>query len=99
MLPERLASPDSKVHVAHMGPPLGPVGSRWAPCWPHEPSYQGGQVYGRWKISHFQEDRIFLKSPARHFSDGLGGINTLRLAQNHDYYKGISFNILPYFDL
>ena len=20
---------------------LGPVGSRWAPCWPHEPCYQG----------------------------------------------------------
>ena len=23
-------------HVAH----LGPVGPRWAPCWPHEPCYQ-----------------------------------------------------------
>ena len=30
-------SPDSKVHVAH----LGPVGPRWAPCWSHEPCYQG----------------------------------------------------------
>ena len=30
------------------GPPrgahLGPVGPRWAPCWPHEPCYQGGYV-------------------------------------------------------
>ena len=25
-------------HGAH----LGPVGPKWAPCWPHEPSYQGG---------------------------------------------------------
>ena len=29
--------PDSKVHGAH----LGPVGPRWAPCWPHESYYQG----------------------------------------------------------
>ena len=29
--------PDSKVHGANMGP----VGPRWAPCWPHEPCYQG----------------------------------------------------------
>ena len=29
--------PDSKVHGAH----LGPVGPRWAPCWPHELYYQG----------------------------------------------------------
>ena len=29
--------PDSKVHGAH----LGPVGPRWAPCWNHEPCYQG----------------------------------------------------------
>ena len=31
---------DSKVHGAH----LGSVGPRWAPCWPHEPCYQGRQV-------------------------------------------------------
>ena len=23
------------------GAPLGPVGPRWAPCWPHEPCYHG----------------------------------------------------------
>ena len=34
---QRIRFPDSKVHVAH----LGPVGPRWAPCWPHEPCYQG----------------------------------------------------------
>ena len=33
--------PDSKVHGAH----LGPVGPRWAPCWPHELWYQGYLVY------------------------------------------------------
>ena len=30
-------TPDGKVHGAH----LGPVGPRWAPCWPHQPCYQG----------------------------------------------------------
>ena len=34
-------NPDSVVHVAHMGPHLGPVGPRWAPCGPHEPCYEG----------------------------------------------------------
>ena len=34
-------TPDIKVHGANMGPNLGPVGPRWAPCWPHEPCYQG----------------------------------------------------------
>ena len=29
--------PDSRVHGAH----LGPVSPRWAPCFPHEPCYQG----------------------------------------------------------
>ena len=30
------------VHGANMAPPpLGPVGPRWTPCWPHEPCYQG----------------------------------------------------------
>ena len=37
--------PDSKVDGANLGPTpgahLGPVGPRWAPCWPHEPCCQG----------------------------------------------------------
>ena len=33
--------PDSKVHGAYMGP----VGPRLAPCWPHEPCYQGSLSY------------------------------------------------------
>ena len=33
--------PDSKVHGAKHGAHLDPVGPRWAPCWPHEPCYQG----------------------------------------------------------
>ena len=27
--------------LGQYGAHLGPVGPRWAPCWPHEPSYQG----------------------------------------------------------
>ena len=30
-------APASKVRGAH----LGPVGPKWAPCWPHERCYQG----------------------------------------------------------
>ena len=35
--------PDSKVHVAS----LGPVGPRWAPCWAHGPCYQGSSKVSR----------------------------------------------------
>ena len=32
----------SKVHGANIGPAhFGPDGPRWAPCWSHEPCYQG----------------------------------------------------------
>ena len=31
----------SKVHGGQHGAHLGPVGPRWAPCWPHKPCYQG----------------------------------------------------------
>ena len=33
--------PRYKVHGANRGAHLGPVGPKWAPCWPHEPCYQG----------------------------------------------------------
>ena len=33
--------PDSKVRGANTGAHLGPTGPRRAPCWPHEPCYQG----------------------------------------------------------
>ena len=53
-------TPDSKQsswgpHGAH----LGPVGPRWAPCWPHEPCYRGRRYSGnllfdvrKWTSSH-----------------------------------------------
>ena len=34
---DSLHYPDSKAYGAY----LGPGGPRWAPCWPHEPCYQG----------------------------------------------------------
>ena len=37
---QKLIIPDSRIHGANMGP-LGPVGPRWVPCWPHQPCYQG----------------------------------------------------------
>ena len=35
------AIPDSKSSWGQHGTHLGPVGPRWAPCWPYEPCYQG----------------------------------------------------------
>ena len=35
---------------------MGPVGPRWAPCWPHEPCYQGQYVKYVWKwhtLNHY----------------------------------------------
>ena len=29
------------IAIAQHGAHLGPAGPRWAPCWPHEPCYQG----------------------------------------------------------
>ena len=36
--------PDSKLHGVNIRAHLGPVGPRWAPCWPHEPCYQGSST-------------------------------------------------------
>ena len=33
--------PENKIHGAKHGAHLGPFGTRWDPCWPHEPCYQG----------------------------------------------------------
>ena len=33
--------PRSQGSCGQHGAHLGPVGPRWAPCWPHEPCYQG----------------------------------------------------------
>ena len=35
-----IKSPHSKVHRGQHRAHMGPVGPRWAPCWPHEPCYQ-----------------------------------------------------------
>ena len=32
---------------SHHGAHLGPVGPRWAPCWPHQPCYQGKEIWNR----------------------------------------------------
>ena len=49
-------SPDSKIHWANMGPTW--VGPRWAPCWPHEPCYQG--LYVEAAISVFSSKVSYL---------------------------------------
>ena len=41
LITARILQPDSKVHRGQHGAHLGPVGPRWAPCWPHETCYQG----------------------------------------------------------
>ena len=64
-----------------MGPTwahLGPVGPRWAPCWPHEPCYQGT---GR-KNGTNAESKLDLNQ--QWFSAQYSGINahTCRLYNN-----------------
>ena len=48
--------PDSKVHGAH----LGPIGPRWAPCWPHEPCYLGWHL-----LLHMIEKKVYLEITKR----------------------------------
>ena len=37
--------PRSQSSLGQHGAHLGPVGPRWAPCWPHEPCYQGCSAF------------------------------------------------------
>ena len=54
----RVETTQSKVHGANIGPP-GPVGPRWAPCWPHEPCYQG-TFMGNIRTKHLvKEYKVF----------------------------------------
>ena len=41
-------------HGAH----LGPVGPKWAPCWPHEPHYQGCLVWLWWYLQEHQQEHV-----------------------------------------
>ena len=50
--------PDSNVHGADMGPTGGPVGPRWAPCWPHEPCYQGCYFVVSYDVIVYTNDTI-----------------------------------------
>ena len=46
-------------HGAH----LGPVGPRWAPCWPHEPCYQGSSPLSNGQqFSLMKNDISFMKN-------------------------------------
>ena len=47
--------PDNKVHGGQHGAHLGPVAPRRAPCWPHEPCYQGTFAGMESKISTMEE--------------------------------------------
>ena len=49
---------DSKVHGAH----LGPVGPRWAPCWPREPCYQGSRRKHEPKVTEENDSNIVERS-------------------------------------
>ena len=55
-------------HGAH----LGPVGPRWAPCWPHEPCYQGHITIYSMLFAHiFYVDYIAIVSKMHVLSTGL----------------------------
>ena len=56
---DRVSLPDSKVHGANMGP----TGSRWVPCWPHEPCYLGWtSPKGNWDSLHVRCGLLTLDS-------------------------------------
>ena len=38
-------TPRYQISWSQHGAHLGPIGPRWAPCWPHEPCSQGPNVY------------------------------------------------------
>ena len=58
---------DSKVHGAY----LCFVGPRWAPCWPHEPCYQGSFMIvlstSTWRVIHIRQ----VSSPGASFAKPL----------------------------
>ena len=92
--------PDSKVHGANMGP-------TWAPCWPHEPCYQGWWIdpVGPMKQNHHATDCLsnFLKYPkwppigtlstlSSLCQESLKYINTLRPRLNGRHFPDDIFN-------
>ena len=67
--------PDSKVHWGQHRTHLGPVGPRWAPCWPDKPCYQGilrpeqnVSIYLIWNIQH---EKSFCTKPTSQPTDRL----------------------------
>ena len=54
--------PDSEVHGTH----LGPVGPRWAPCWPYEPCYQGSLLIHEESIREDQPEWLLLNGKKHH---------------------------------
>ena len=65
-----------------MGPtwdPLGPVGPRWAPCWPHELCYQGwhgsASNYATTKHNKVQQNNLHTRCIIRRLLSVMYGIN------------------------
>ena len=67
-------NPDSKVHGANMGLTWGPVGPRWAPCWPYEPCYQGRRIHSNRPSEHCEV--------TRHVASNVSHILDKKLEQN-----------------
>ena len=42
---------------------LGPVGPRWAPCWPHEPCYQGNYLSISYSLCWFGYSKLGRRAP------------------------------------
>ena len=74
---------DSKVQGSKHGAHLGPIGPRWAPCWPHETCYLG---YSLWACGT-------IYTPRNHATIGSVWLNQ-REYVNETSNSGIFFHML-----
>ena len=74
-------------HVAH----LGPVGPRWAPCWPREPCYQGRHPNRRAILRHQYTMPLGDKDPCKSQFVSVKGIHAYRTTRDysaeHRHYR------------
>ena len=74
------------------GAPLGPVGPRWAPCWPHEPWYQGylqSVPYNLKEVLNEHLNECLLAILSLDICDDAMYVNTLTLRQDCRHFPDI----------
>ena len=87
---------DSKVHGANMGPTWGPVGPRWALCWPHEPCYQAcyvphGKIQQQYQLPQCFFSKVCFEFEHWRYSWTSVGIHPLSYQGGHLNIKMLSY--------